>query len=211
MQVRLYTDPDGRPSAQLLLNGSVYEIECDPEWVSRVPEDGDVILNSAKEEVQDTAPRTLYVSRRLLNVEDVVAWAKDQGFKSILSDLHVTIVYSKTPVDWMKMGESMRPELTVDEGGARQIEQFGPNGAVVLAFACYDLSYRNERMMEAGCTSDFPEYQPHMTISYKGAPDDISGIEPYQGELVFGPERFAEITPEMMDPARKPDFKETPL
>jgi hypothetical protein len=197
--------PDWREKPDESPDDDEEEDETDPSVVAVLG------FDPAEEEVKDTAPRTLYVSRRLLNVEDVTAWAKDQGFKSILSDLHVTIVYSKTPVDWMKMGESMRPELTVDEGGARQIEQFGPNGAVVLAFACYDLSYRNERMMEAGCTSDFPEYQPHMTISYKGAPDDISGIEPYQGELVFGPERFAEITPEMMDPARKPDFKETPL
>jgi hypothetical protein len=168
-------------------------------------------FDPAEDETKDTAPRTLYVSRKLMNVGDVKAWAQEQGFKSILSDLHVTIVYSKTAVDWMKMGQSGQPKLTIDEGGPRQMEQFGPNGAVVLAFQSFELSYRNETMMDAGCTSDFPEYQPHMTISFKGAPEEVSSIEPYQGELVFGPEIFAEITPEMMDPAWKPDFPETLL
>jgi hypothetical protein len=40
---------------------------------------------------------------------------------------------------------------------------------------------------------DFDEYQPHVTITYEGSDLDLSKVEPYRGELVFGPEIFAEV------------------
>ena len=42
--------------------------------------------------------------RDLLNAADVVAWAKEQGFEFVMpaDEMHVTVCYSKTPVDWGK-------------------------------------------------------------------------------------------------------------
>lgn len=53
-------------------------------------------------------PRTLYVCRKLLNADEVLAWARSQGFKDLLSadDLHVTIAYSRTRIDWMQISEA---------------------------------------------------------------------------------------------------------
>lgn len=143
-------------------------------------------------------PRSLYVRRDLLNSVDVIAWAKDQGFKTTLAadDMHVTITFSRRPVDWMKMGENWsgdnKGELVVKPGGARIVEKLGPS-AVVLLFASAELSWRHDDMMAAGASFDFPYYQPHITISYTGAPEDLSKIEPYRGELRFGPEIFDEL------------------
>ena len=61
-----------------------------------------------KRAANDAAPRTLYVSRKLLNAKAVIAWAKSQGFETTLpaADMHVTIAFSQTPVDWMAVGEA---------------------------------------------------------------------------------------------------------
>lgn len=144
------------------------------------------------EVVADAAPRTLYVSRRLLNTREFTQWARAQGFTDIEDDLHVTITYSRTPVDWFAMGEAWEGELTVRPGGPRLVEQFD-GGAVVLRFASTELQWRNEAMRDRGASFDYPEYAPHVTITYADEPIDLSGIEAYQGELRFGPEVFQEI------------------
>ena len=146
----------------------------------------------------DAAPRTLYVRRNLLNGDDLIAWAKGQGFTSTLpaEDLHVTITFSRTPVDWMKMGEAWGSDrdgkLVVSAGGPRLVEKLGPS-ATVLLFNSSNLSWRHEDMVRNGASFDFDEYQPHVTISYEGAPADLSKVEPYRGELRFGPEIFEEV------------------
>lgn len=143
--------------------------------------------------VSDAAPRTLYVHRKVENAVEIIAWAKEQGFKKTLEadDLHVTIAFSRTPVDWMKMGESWQGKVEVAEGGARIMEQFGD--ARVLLFNSSELSWRHEEMMRNGASWDHPEYQPHITISYAADAPEISNIEPYQGEIILGPEVFAEV------------------
>jgi hypothetical protein len=141
---------------------------------------------------QDTRERSLYVYRPLLNVADVRKWAKAQGFKSIVSDPHVTLVYSKQPVDWMKMGGSP-PEVTVEESGPRVVEALGDEGAVVLHFASWRIEYRHNDLVERGCSHDYDQYQPHVTISYDTNGVDLETIVPYAGELKFGPERFLAI------------------
>jgi hypothetical protein len=45
-------------------------------------------------------------------------------------------------------------------------------------------------MVRNGASHDFDEYQPHVTITYEGSDLDLSKVEPYRGELVFGPEIF---------------------
>lgn len=140
----------------------------------------------------DAAPRTLYIQRKVKNAAAIIAWAKSQGFETTLpaDDLHVTVAYSKAPVDWMKVGESWAPELKVGPGGPRLMERFGE--ATVLLFTANELRWRHEGVIEAGGSWDHPEFQPHVTISYsfKG---DLSKVQPYQGEIVLGPELFSEI------------------
>lgn len=144
----------------------------------------------------DAAPRPLYVQRKLLNASALIAWAKENGFTSTLSadDMHVTVLYSKTAVDPMKMGESWSGDeqgrIRVKPGGPRAIERFGEN-AVVLLFASWDLESRHRSMVEAGGSHDFDEYHPHVTLSYEMPADvDLAAIKPYAGALEFGPELF---------------------
>lgn len=151
------------------------------------------------EPVTDAAPRTLYVQRKLTNGADLIAWAKGQGFATTLeaAQMHVTITYSRTPVDWMRMGENWsgdgKGNLTVQAGGPRIVEALGDKGAVVLLFKSADLQWRHESMIENGASFDFPEYQPHVTFTYAPGDVDLTKVEPYRGELNFGPEIFEEL------------------
>lgn len=144
----------------------------------------------------DATPRPLYVSRQLLNASALIAWAKANGFATTLpaDDMHVTVLYSRNEVDPLRMGRDWREDdkgrVTVRPGGPRVIERLGEN-AVVLSFASPDLVHRHKDMIEAGGSHDYPQYQPHITLSYD-VPDgiDFDALKPFNGELVFGPERF---------------------
>jgi hypothetical protein len=158
---------------------------------------GDQIA-ALRKKFNDARPRTLYIHRKVINSAAIVAWAREQGFPSMLlpDDLHVTVVYSKAEVDWIKVGEdgygqNEKGVVRIAPGGPRVIEKFGK--ATCLVFASSALSWRHESTKYRGATSDYEEYNPHITITYKGMPEDLSTIEPYQGEIILGPEVFAEI------------------
>jgi phage-related protein (TIGR01555 family) len=148
----------------------------------------------------DAAPRTLYVQRKLLNADDLIRWAKKEGFETTTpaDEIHVTITFSRRPLDWMKIGQDWSSDkdgtLVVPAGGARLVEPLGDKGAVVLLFSSNDLKWRHDAMIEAGASFDFDEYQPHVTITYaKPAGLDLAKVKPYVGPLKFGPELFSEV------------------
>ncbi|ESY88342.1 histone H1 [Mesorhizobium sp. LNHC220B00] len=144
-------------------------------------------------------PRTLYVCRHLINTDAFLKWARGQGFKNTMpaDDLHVTIAYSRSRLDWLTLGENWiqnnKGTLTVAPGGPRVVEAIGTGGAVALLFASTDLSWRHMAIREAGASWDWPEYQPHVTITMDADGVDLAKVEPYRGELKFGPEIFSEI------------------
>jgi phage-related protein (TIGR01555 family) len=141
----------------------------------------------------DAAPRTLYVRRDVVNRAEIERWAKSQGFTDIVPDLHVTIAYSRTPVDWFKVGTSWSPKLEISEGGPRQMERLGPTGQyIALLIAANELVWRHREIVEAGASWDWPHYQPHISIQI-GGEVDLSKVGPYQGKIVLGPEVFEEV------------------
>ena len=142
--------------------------------------------------LSDAAPRPLYVSRKVLNAAEILAHYRRQGVGDLVAaaDMHVTITYSRQPVNWMAMGEAWGSELVINAGGARLMEAFGESkDTAVLAFVSSSLSWRHEEMVRAGATWDWPEYQPHVSISYAFS-GDIDAVEPWRGEIKLGPEIF---------------------
>lgn len=159
-------------------------------------EEGDDLIRRSRpmlRVVGDAAPRTLYVHRKVENAAEILAWAKGQGFTDPLaaSDVHVTIAYSRAPVDWFAVGTA-EDKIVVNRGGPRQMDKFGD--ATVLLFSSWSLNYRHEEIFEAGGSWDYPEYQSHITISKAAQAVNLDAIEPYQGKIVLGPEVFEEIS-----------------
>lgn len=136
----------------------------------------------------------LYVYRRVLNAADIIEWAKANGFEKCVppEEMHVTIAHSSDPVDWAAAGDSF--DSLIAEGGKRSVVPLGDKGAVVLKFQLGELDDRWQEFRDAGASWDFPGYQPHVTLTYKGAGVDLSGIEPFDGPIKFGPEIFEPMT-----------------
>jgi len=147
-------------------------------------------------ELGDASPRSLYVSRKVLNTTEIAAWAKEQGITDLADDLHVTVAYSRQAFDWIKAGNANdwgtdgKDQLVIPEGGPRAVEPLGGMSAVIL-FASSQLAWRHESIVRAGGSHDYPEFTPH--ISLTKASIDLAKVEPYRGRIVLGPEIFEEI------------------
>lgn len=154
----------------------------------------------------NAAARTLYVRRDLLNADAVRKYFKGQGLDGLVEDgkMHVTVMFSRTPVDWFKMGEAWTDDkdgrLIVKSGGARLLDLLGPQKEVlVLLFASSQLSWRHEDMKMQGCSWDYPDYQPHISLTWNlgeelmDRKERLEKLTPFTGELVFGPEIFEEV------------------
>jgi uncharacterized protein len=139
--------------------------------------------------------RNLYVHRPLINGEDLARWAKAQGFETTLdtNDMHVTIAYSKSLLDWDKVPKIVDHTIRIPRGINRIVSPLGDKGAVVLKFKSSTLSNRWQEIKDAGASWDYPTYQAHTTISYSGNKIDLNTVVPYFGELVFGPEVWEEL------------------
>lgn len=190
---RGFEPSEAEKAAAAALSGAANDPEADPD-------DGEE-AEERRRAANDAAPRTLYVRRDLVNGEALLAWARSVGFTGLSdeSKLHVTIAYSKQPVDWMKTGEDWNGRddgtMRVAPGGVRLVEVLGDEGkAVCLLFTSSALTWRHEQIKNAGATWSWDDYQPHITFSWEGPGDiDLRNVEPYRGELIFGPEVFEEI------------------
>lgn len=161
--------------------------------------------HTRKRLVLNATPRSLYVYRNLLNGDEVRKWFFDQGVGIMLEadDMHVTIAYSRAKLDWLKIGDDWTGDsdstLKVREGGPRVMELFGTGkNTLVMAFSSSSLSWRHEDIKRAGASWDWPEYNPHITLTTKADEAGVTrevfdSIKPFTGELRFGPELFEEL------------------
>lgn len=140
-----------------------------------------------------TAMRTLYASRPLLETDAVVAWARAQGFAEMLAEdqLHVTLAFSQAPVNWAALPRFAGHARV--SGVGRTVKPLGDKGAVVLGLVSEQLTDEWERLRSIGADWKWADFQPHMTLTYRGAGLNLSGVEPFTGELLFGPMRFETI------------------
>lgn len=164
------------------------------------------ILQSVAKFSSYSIRRPLYVSRPVENADEIIAWAKSVGFSTTLpaEDMHVTICYSKEPVDWLPLEhwadtlevppEGVRTLAFSNDYADRTVAALGSDGAVVLRFESAPLSARHQYFLDRGASWDYDAYHPHVTLTYE-APDglDLSTMEPYTGQIVLGPEEFTEV------------------
>lgn len=153
-----------------------------------------------------TTPRTLYIRRDVLNYKEIASFYKKVGVQNVYGEeMHVTICYSKTPVDWLKVGSDSwgntndDGSMNVKPGGPRVNEKFGKY--LVLAFANSDLAYRHCSILERTDGSwDYDDYTPHVSISTDPGAVDPMQLPAYTGTIELGPEIFEEIKVEAPTP-----------
>lgn len=194
----LWADPRDPPEPlhpgieEVLSNPMIEEIigkgGVDPKEVAAAAEDSakwDKIA-AAFDEMKADAPG-VYVRRNLTakSAADFAKWADAQGFTNLTpaDELHATIVYSRKPLDWTEAKDA----VTV-KAGKRTVEPLGDKGAVVLKFESSDLRERWQEARDLGASWDFPGYHPHVTITYDAGGKGLDDVEPYAGDLIFGPE-----------------------
>jgi hypothetical protein len=136
--------------------------------------------------------RSLYVSRPLLNGEEVRRWAQAIGLTSTTptTAMHATVAFSREPIEWGAV-PAVAAELQT-RGGARLVKRFGK--ALVLRFDSPHLARRWRDFRQAGASWDHPEYQPHVTLTYQ-APEgpEPEEMEAFDGVLRFGPEHYQPV------------------
>lgn len=137
--------------------------------------------------------KTLYIFRPVKNAEDIISWAKSQGFGKTLQakDMHVTVAYSREPVEYGLI-KTLSDSIYI-ESGQRSVEKLGDEGAVVLLFNCDLLSQRWEELTLMGASWDYNGFRPHITITYQGGDLDLSALDSYDGPIVLGPEKKSNI------------------
>lgn len=144
--------------------------------------------------LKDITTSTLYISRPLLNAQDVYDWAKQQGFPDILAPhhMHVTVAYSRQAFDTARINQAVSPILHAGPDHDRHVQSLGSGGAVVLMFNSDELHSRWQHICDCGASWDYQQYQPHVTVTYNSVPSgfDISEVDPFADTLVFGPEHW---------------------
>ena len=151
--------------------------------------------------------RPLYAARKVLpeSAKKLVEWAHRNGFKSTLKpeDLHVTIAYSRDPVDPAQVEADENGKVLRVEGGWRRIEPLGDKGAIVLKFGNGALERRWQQYRDAGASWDWPAYTAHITITYDGAGVDLSKVKRFVGPIELGPEYTTDLDPDAADKAEE--------
>lgn len=115
------------------------------------------------------------------------------------SDFHSTLLYSRKPLpNYIAQGE-LTPVVTSDtEDFTLQIwpSNGGEKNVLVLTYPCEWLSNRWESLMdEHGATWDFPDFTPHVTLSY-----DVGDWKPKEQIVQFASKKPIVIVNEYSKP-----------
>ena len=189
---------DKAPSVDDIVNGMLGTVSdvYAPTEAEQIAEDKrKAAFNKKAGKTADAQPQVapLYAGFPLSAMsEDALAgWAAANGFVLPYWP-HVTVAYSKTPVDW-RDAQRMSEGLVVPPGG-RRIEQFGDD--VVLCLECDALQKRWQHYRDLGASWDFPSYQPHVTLMRN------TKLEPWMREQLVYDEPIT-LGPEKLDVIRE--------
>lgn len=144
-----------------------------------------IATKTAERVAEDVQSNTLYVSRPVINANDIIDWANKNEVTTVpAKDMHITIVYSKSPVNTSKIKQS-EPKLTII-GGNRELDKFGDN--IVLKISSDSLQSRWKEYINAGATWDYANYIPHITLTTDASGINYKKIKPYNGPIYLGDE-----------------------
>jgi hypothetical protein len=119
----------------------------------------------------------------------------------ISDDLHSTVLYSTTQVDFPALGVLSEP-MSIDASNIH-LELFGEEDAdkraLVMTFESEWLTERHELAMSLGGTHGFPDYLPHITLSYDAKFFDYAKLEKPQGVIQVASEYIDDLVKDWSD------------
>lgn len=145
------------------------------------------------------AVQTLYVHRPVMNADEIHNWFKSQGFPTVLppEEMHVTIAFSKTPFETSGLApltDTIVAPAVKAYDSHRFIVGLGENHEVaVQRFECAQLGARWREFLDVGASWDWPNFQPHLSISWAPPDGFETTTKPWLGQIVFGPEVFGVV------------------
>lgn len=130
----------------------------------------------------------LYVSRHVLNADEIYKWFHLQGVNDLESpqDLHITQVYSKTDVNPDNFVFDKDNIILTMENSKRDIEFFGEDKNI-LVMTCSNqmMTDRFKYFENLGCSFDYDNYTPHITLSHN---ESNKNLMIYPESIILGPE-----------------------
>jgi uncharacterized protein len=145
----------------------------------------------------------VYVHRDVMNPRRILTHFFDQGVAPLKSDLHVTVVYSKASMDHGAV--SLDSQSLLLPAAPRTLACYGPEDQEVLVLEVNHphLHTRHGMWRDAGASSDFPDYRPHITVHkvirsgapyvWKAMPPSFQNIKPYTQDVLLGPEQIGPL------------------
>ncbi len=157
------------------------------------------VVEENRNMINKSEKRTLYISRPVLNAPEIIKWAKDNGFSKTVEpkDMHVTVAYSKMPVDWMNITKN--DTNIQNKNDKRKVKGLGDKNAVVLSFDSPKLKNRWNEILSKGASWDYEGYEPHVTISYDAVGLNFGAIKPFDGVIELGPEMLTEVNQDWVE------------
>lgn len=127
----------------------------------------------------NTGPGERWIGRKLLNADELAAWARQQGFDDLVpSAWHVTTGWASKDY-----AELISTSLTLRADSHRTVENFG--GLVVLRLRSQALTRASQRLVPA--SEKRRSIRPHVSFTpYRGQRLEV--VQPFAGRLHFGPE-----------------------
>lgn len=139
--------------------------------------------------------KTLYVSRTVINADDLIAFAKENNITDIIAkkEMHVTVAFSKTKLAHEDLDiDSEWLEFDLKKA---KVEKLGD--AIVIKFDDKELQKHWQKYIDAWVSWDHETYQPHISLSYN-AEQDISKVGTYTGKVELWEEKAEEIKKEYL-------------
>lgn len=144
---------------------------------------------------------SLYVKRRLWNPQDLISWAKEQGFRDIYphEKFHVTVAYCRKRMEWEGLEFDETPlKIRVNS----KIIVLGGGYVLAVTFMAPSLETRWDYFRSRGAQWDFPTYKPH--VSFAKVQHVPKGVKEFEGDLSFGPEKAEPVKAKKREPIRTP-------
>lgn len=147
-------------------------------------------ISNNYEILKKKSKKTLYVNRKVVDWSDLIKFAKDNGIKDIIktNELHVTIAFSKTKVNWEDFTADTK-EMDINLKDAK-LEKLWD--AIVLKFQSKDLEDNWKKYIKGWASWDYKEYQPHISLTYNND-QDIAKSKMFTWKLKLSWENMEEI------------------